>query len=439
MAEDRQRTWRDDRGGIDDRGSHARPPRLATPGGSGGCLRLVGIWQDDVADRGLQVVPRLDEAAQGPDRGAVAVELAGGHPVGLIGRTEVRHPPHQLADQAIVHWAVDARRRDNFAEVELQLPAVRDGHREIATDKFRPVEVVAVGGGQEPRPIAAFVEDRVRSLDDRDARPVERHRVNRQLVTLHERLQPVVESADHERTDRREGRRIAAAALEALQSPFDGLRGRQCLRHRERHRGIDVHTAREGLLEGGDAGSRGRVLDLDVRGQRPEPDRLAGHPLGVAVVGRVDLDGLPALAGVLALVDRTEHPRAANGHLLGHRPGQLDLAPRRVLRGERANARRPEGRSPAQHLEDDDRVARCPGGAPLNGICELVHRARVVPVVRGPDPRGLCQRAVQRVSGDSRGLLRSPNRHQGRSHRANQSSCVAIRRSRGSPRQPCPE
>ena len=49
----------------------------------------VGVRKDDVADRGLQVVVGLDEAAEGTDGGAIGVELGRGQPVWFVRAPEV--------------------------------------------------------------------------------------------------------------------------------------------------------------------------------------------------------------------------------------------------------------------------------------------------------------------------------------------------------------
>ena len=63
------------------------------------------------------------------------------------------------------------------------------------------------GGGcgtrrQEPGAVAALAIDRVRALEDGDARPLDPTRREKDTVTAVDDLQPVLEPADHQRADR---------------------------------------------------------------------------------------------------------------------------------------------------------------------------------------------------------------------------------------------
>ena len=69
----------------------------------------VGVGQDQVADRALEVVVRLDEGAQRPGAGAEALELVGRHAVRLVGPAEVRDPLVQLVDEGRIDRLVDPR------------------------------------------------------------------------------------------------------------------------------------------------------------------------------------------------------------------------------------------------------------------------------------------------------------------------------------------
>ena len=70
-----------------------------------------------------------------------------------------------------------------------------------------------VGGGQQPRPVAALAEDAVGPLEDRDPGPVGGVRVQRDVVTLDEDLHPVVQAADHQSADRGHAAVVQALAL----------------------------------------------------------------------------------------------------------------------------------------------------------------------------------------------------------------------------------
>ena len=87
---------------------------------------------------------------------------------------------------------------------------------------------------------------------------------------------------------------------------------------------------------------------------------------------------------------------APGGHLLDDRPGQLDLAPRRVGRRELVDPRDPVGLLLLHDLEHDARVRRRPGRAALDGVGELIDGARVVPVLGRGLLRHPQERAVER-------------------------------------------
>ena len=174
---------------------------------------------------------------------------------------------------------------------------------------------------------------------------------------------------------------VAAGGGQRIQPALDGLGDGDRLGDREADRGIDADAGRGRLFDRQDPGPCRRELDLDVRGEAREADPLLEHPFGVRVVGRVRLHRQAALAATLAHEDRLEHGGAADGHLLDHGPGDLDLGPGRVRRGQLRDPRRPVRPFLAQHLEHDARVRGRAGGAPRDRVLELLERARVVPVV----------------------------------------------------------
>jgi hypothetical protein len=67
----------------------------------------VRIGQHEVAEDGDEVLIGGDEAAQGPRRGPVAVELGDGHPVGVVRGPEIREVAVELVDDAIGDRIVD--------------------------------------------------------------------------------------------------------------------------------------------------------------------------------------------------------------------------------------------------------------------------------------------------------------------------------------------
>ena len=223
-----------------------------------------------------------------------------------------------------------------------------------------------------------------------------------------EHLDPVVEPADHHRHDGRHQRRVPAVRLAAREPALDGLGDRERLRDGEADGRVDRHAGGGHVLDRPDPGGGRRHLDLHVRRQRREAQRLLGDPPGVAVVLRVRLDRQAALASPLALEHRQQDLGAAHGDLLDQPPRDLVLGPRRVVRDQRRDAVAPEVQLLLQHLADDGRVARGPGRAARHRVGQLLDGRRVVPVVRRRRRRHLLQRARDHLGRDSH--LRPPVR-----------------------------
>ena len=207
----------------------------------------------------------------------------------------------------------------------------------------------------------------------------------------------------------------AAGRSQRIEPALHGLADRDRLGDREADRGIDADAGRGRLFDRQDPGPCRRELDLDVRGEARETDPLLEHPFGVRVVGRVRLHRQAALAPTFSDEDRLEHGRAADGHLLDHGPGDLDLGPGRVCRGQLRDPRRPVRPFLAQHLEHDARVRGRAGGTPGDGVLELLERAGVVPVVGRATGNRSEHRAVDEAVWDWAGHRVSP---QARSRRA---------------------
>ena len=102
---------------------------------------------------------------------------------------------------------------------------------------------------------------------------------------------------------------VPAVRLVPSEAALDRVADRDRLGDGERDRGVDDDPSCGRLLDGHEAGRRGRELDLDVRGELAEPDALLRHPVGVAVVGGVRLERQAALASVLAREHRGEDGR----------------------------------------------------------------------------------------------------------------------------------
>ena len=161
----------------------------------------VGVGQDEGANGGLEIVGRRDELAEGPDGRPKRVEFVDRHPLGLVGPPEVGDR-HQLVENLGGDGIVDPWPNLDRRGVEANLPRV--GHRQddVPADELRPVEVVAVRRGEQPGPIAALAIDRIGTLERRDARPIGDARRQADAIAFGDRLEPVVEAADHDRADR---------------------------------------------------------------------------------------------------------------------------------------------------------------------------------------------------------------------------------------------
>ena len=175
--------------------------------------------------------------------------------------------------------------------------------------------------------------------------------------------------------------RVAARVLEPPQPALDRLPHRERLADREPDRRVDRDAARGRLLDRHDARGGGRELDLDVRREPVEPLALGEHRVGVPVQRRVRLEAEPALAAGVLVEHGAERRGGADAHLLGDRPREVDLGPRRVGRGELPDARLPGLALAAHDLADDDRVGGRARAPALDGVRDVVQRAGVVPEV----------------------------------------------------------
>ena len=110
------------------------------------------------------------------------------------------------------------------------------------------------------------------------------------------------------------------------------------------------------LLDRHQPRGRHRQLDLQVGGERREPGRLGQHRVRIAVEDRADLRRQAPLPAPGLLVDRLERGGAANRDLLDEPPGDVALAPGRVLGGELSGAVPPGPALGPHDPQDDGRV-----------------------------------------------------------------------------------
>ena len=193
-----------------------------------------------------------------------------------------------------------------------------------------------------------------------------------------------------------------------VQAALDRLGRREGLRDGERDRRVDADAAGRGLFDGDDAGRGRRELDVEVGGQAGEADGLLDHPRRVAVVGRVRLDRQPALpAGRLGVDRERAAPRRRTA--ISSMIAQVSSTSDQV--GFSAASSRTRGTQwrllLADHFEHDRRVRGGAGGAALDGVRQLLDRARVVPVVGWAEPRRAQQRTVDRGHGHASSLASS--------------------------------
>ena len=255
--------------------------------------------------------------------------------------------------------------------------------------------MVAVGGDQQPRPVAALAVERGRPLEHGDPGP-DRARPGRRsdVVALADRLHPVVEPTDHQRADRAHRRRRRGRPRSRRSRPRStAAPTASAWRQRERHRRVDRDAERGRLLDRHEAGGRGRELDLEVRREVREPDdpaRASGSGSPWSRSGSSGSTGDPC------------------GRARGRRPGPRIAAPRTaissmtcqvmstsvavgrssaMLRGSRG---RQTSSSLLQDLTDDGRVGRRADRAVGDRVLELGRGARIVPVLgrRGPGHPG---------------------------------------------------
>ena len=116
------------------------------------------------------------------------------------------------------------------AGVEAHLPGVRHGQDDVTADELGPVQAVAVGRGEEPGPVATLAVHADGALERGDAGPVQRVGMDGDVVALDEHPHPVVQPPDHDRADRRDRGRIAAARGERVEAALDRVADRDRLR-----------------------------------------------------------------------------------------------------------------------------------------------------------------------------------------------------------------
>ena len=111
------------------------------------------------------------------------------------------------------HGLVEARQDLDVRRVESALPLVGHGQGDVAADQLRPVQHVAIGGRERPRPPAALGKDGGGTLEDRDSGPVRRSWIECEVVALDDCFHPVVEPAHHHRTHGAHLGRVEAGRL----------------------------------------------------------------------------------------------------------------------------------------------------------------------------------------------------------------------------------
>ena len=369
-----------------------------------------------------QFVIRPDEGPQGPGARTERVELRRRQPVGLVGPDEVREPALQFVEDPGGHRIVHPRPDLDGRGVEPSLPGRRQGDHDVATDQFRPVEVMADRRTEWSRTQAACLEFGDGALEDRDTGPRDRRRVGDDAVALGLDAEPVLQAAHHDRDDRSHVVDRQTRGLPAAKPALHRLAGRDGLRDAERHRRVDVHPPIRRFFHDPDADRGGRELDDDVRRERREVLPLGEHGVEGAEEGRVGLHREAALAAARRLEGRQEERRGTKRHLLDDGPREVDLGGGRTLLGEGTDPPAPDGRIGLPDVGHDRRVGGGADGAEGDRVLELGDGAGVVPDVgrrRGDRPTQWAVR--EREPGSFERRVR------GRSHHPSSRSAVDTR------------
>ena len=112
-----------------------------------------------------------DETAQGAHGRAVGIEFIHGHAVFIIGAAEVWdfcvHRIDDLLIDRIAHAFLDF----DVAGIGFQLPFIRQGLDQVASDELRPMSQVAIGSHEQAGTIAALLIDTRKPFSRRRSQP----------------------------------------------------------------------------------------------------------------------------------------------------------------------------------------------------------------------------------------------------------------------------
>ena len=108
----------------------------------------------------------------------------------------------ELIDYLRVDWIVDPGQHLDVAGIETLLPAVGGRDDGVGTDELAPVHVISEGRGEQPEPVASLAVDLVRLLENGHSSPFEVAGVHQNALLLHQDLEPVIETPDHDGADR---------------------------------------------------------------------------------------------------------------------------------------------------------------------------------------------------------------------------------------------
>src|SRR5215469_8863957 len=272
-----------------------------------------------------------DKLAECPPGGRKGIELLDCQPVFRVGAAEVGEFPLETIDHLGIDRIVDAWPNIDIAGVKTNLPRVGWRDYNLSTDKLAPMHMIAKGSRKQTDSVAALAEDLVGLLKYRNPGPLQISRVDGDVLLFGDNLQPVIESADHDRANRTHAGNVLAFPFPPPQSALRRFGYSNRLRQSEANGRVNGNAAVSGFLNRWDTCSRDRDFHNHVGCNAGKFLRLLDDAVRIAIKARIGLDRQSSIPALVRLKRRSQQACSFGGHLAHQLPADFALSRMRIF------------------------------------------------------------------------------------------------------------